>query len=299
MGTTTPEVEVRISSFHLDGVTCLYYAAAGDSPIIDTTREPNLVAKGEKEGENIGATEVVEYLLTYIEMAQIVMLVVALLLLQTALVASTAVPRLRTSVIAASKSSSRTMASADVNKWAVAAEEINPAPGVLGRLPSLPVIVAAGTLLSFLQTFAVMLPVGMVINGKVLVKEGFKPWMVKGSALGLDWGKVSALFVGGEKFVLELRGKEDRWNQILGSGLASALLRVDDGPAAMLQGAMLGCAFIMVIDLLQPTELGADSAIHAQSSGRKQAATTAAKRRAARTSTAIEEEAETFVKRAL
>ena len=54
----------------------------------------------------------------------------------------------------------------------------------------------------------------------------------------------------------------------LGSGLASALLRVNDGPAAMLQGAMLGCAFIMVIDMLQP-DVGDGASSNVQSSRRK------------------------------
>ena len=216
-------------------------------------------------------------------MTQLACILVICLYLAVAMVQSSAVPRFRSVVIAGSKTASSSRTSADVSKWAVAAEEIRPAAGLLGRLSSLPVVVAVGTLGSFLQTFAVMLPVGMVLNGKVLIKEGFKPWVVKGSALGLDWGKVSALFVGGEKLTLELRGKEDRWNQILGSGLASALLRVNDGPAAMLQGAMLGCAFIMVIDMLQP-ELGDDTAIHVQSSQKRPASSTTAGRRAARAS---------------
>ena len=129
-------------------------------------------------------------------------------------VQANAVNRFRPCVIAAARTASSSRTSVDVNKWAIAAEEIKPAPRILSRLPSLPIVVVTSTLGSFLQTLAVMLPVGMVLNGKVLIKEGFKPWVVKSSTLGLDWGKVSALFVGGEKFILELRGKEDRWNQI-------------------------------------------------------------------------------------
>ena len=179
------------------------------------------------------------------------MLFVVLLLSLLAIARASVSPiqRLRPSVLAGATSASKTSVESR-SKWSVAAEEIAPAAGLLGRLPALPIVVAAGTLGSFLQTFAVMLPVGMVINSKVLIKEGLKPWAIKGSTLGIDWGKVSALFVGGEKLLFELRGKEDRWNQILGSGLASALLRVNDGPVAMLQGGMMGSAFIMVIDMM-------------------------------------------------
>jgi hypothetical protein len=167
-------------------------------------------------------------------------------------------PRITPIAISASsttKSSSSSSALTSVNgksKWQVALEEIAPAPGLLGRFPTVPAAVVVGGLSSFLQTGAVMLPIGMVMNGKVLTKEGVKAWLIKGSALSLDWGKVSALFVGGEKLLTSFRGKEDKWNTILGSGLASGLLRIKEGPAAMAQGAMLGAGFVMAIDLMQP-----------------------------------------------
>jgi hypothetical protein len=185
-------------------------------------------------------------------------------------------PRITPIAISASsttKSSSSVLNSVNgKSKWQVALEEIAPAPGLLGRFPTVPAAVVVGGLSSFLQTGAVMLPIGMVMNGKVLAKEGVKAWLIKGSALSLDWGKVSALFVGGEKLLTSFRGKEDKWNTILGSGLASGLLRIKEGPAAMAQGAMLGAGFVMAIDLMQPeasTNSAADAHFAQRSAARR------------------------------
>ena len=148
-------------------------------------------------------------------------------------------------------SASANLEESDSNKWSIAVGEMMPAPGLFGRLPLVPIPTAMAGIEGFLQTGAIMLPIGMIMNGKVLFKEGLKPWFVKGSKLSLDWGKVSGLFAGGDKFFLALRGKEDEWNTILGSGLASGLLRVNEGPAAMFQGALLGAGFVMAFSMLQ------------------------------------------------
>lgn len=189
---------------------------------------------------------------------QVVCLLVVLVFL-VGHVAGTMMPaRLRPTISASAKTETAAEGGGK-NKWSVAVEEMVPAPGLFKRLPLVPVASVMAGLEGFLQTGMIMLPIGMIMNGKVLFKEGLKPWCVKGSKLSLDWGKVSALFAGGDKFFVALRGKEDEWNTILGSGLASGLLRVNEGPAAMLQGAMLGAGFVMAFSMLQTTPQETDA----------------------------------------
>ena len=189
------------------------------------------------------------------------------------LVCGSFVPRLPPVLITASSTKGSVSTDSARSKWSVALEEIMPAPGLFGRLYLVPPLSMMAGVEGFLQTASIMLPIGMIMNGKVLFKEGLKPWFVKGSKLCLDWGKVSGLFAGGDRLFVALRGKEDEWNTILGSGLASGLLRVNEGPAAMLQGALLGAGFIMAFSLLQKdkkdTPAASTDAYHAQRPARR------------------------------
>jgi len=123
---------------------------------------------------------------------------------------------------------------------------------ILRRLPHTPLEVAKSGGVSFMQTAAVMVPVGMLINIKALFKTGVKTWFKKGSSMGLDWAVISAVFQGGETFFATLRGKDDRWNVYFGSGLASAFMGTKDGPAGVMQGFFTGFAFMYAVDQFLP-----------------------------------------------
>ena len=123
---------------------------------------------------------------------------------------------------------------------------------MLQRLPYAPFEVAKSGGMSFVQTAAVMVPVGMLVNIKALFKTGAKTWFKRGSTMGLDWAVISAVFQGGETFFATLRGKEDRWNVYFGSGLASAVMGAKDGPAGVMQGFFTGFAFMYAVDQFLP-----------------------------------------------
>jgi hypothetical protein len=91
------------------------------------------------------------------------------------------------------------------------------------------------------------------MKGGVLIKDRkLKSWVVSGSQMGIEWGKISACFAAGDVLSSIIRGKEDRWNTVIGSGLASAALRINEGPVAIAQGFGMGCLFVYAIDQFMP-----------------------------------------------
>lgn len=52
--------------------------------------------------------------------------------------------------------------------------------------------------------------------------------------------------------VIQYRAKVDRWNSYVGSGLVSALLRMDEGPIGVAQGFVVGVGFFYLIDQMMP-----------------------------------------------
>jgi hypothetical protein len=120
---------------------------------------------------------------------------------------------------------------------------------VTGAVPRLPSAVAGGVKAGcqgFVSTLAIIMPVGMLWHIKTIRTP--KAWMGKGFAMGRDWGRTSAFFLGGEIFTEKLRGKKDRWNSYVGSGLGSAALRLDEGPVGMFNGFIFGAGFLYVFD---------------------------------------------------
>eukprot|EP01031_Cornospumella_fuschlensis_P035292 gene35292-42760_t len=105
--------------------------------------------------------------------------------------------------------------------------------------------IAAGN--SFLQSLVMLVPIGLLLNVQVL-PLGWKVWLQKGGAVGLDWSKIGAIYVGGEVLSEKLRNVSDRVNVYIGSGLSTAALRVGEGPGGMLQGFVAGYAFMYVLD---------------------------------------------------
>lgn len=66
-----------------------------------------------------------------------------------------------------------------------------------------------------------------------------------------SWGELSAAFSGCHALTRCVRGgKEDRWNSIVGSGLAGAYLNKGAGVQGMLQGGMTYASFTYVIDFV-------------------------------------------------
>ena len=63
-----------------------------------------------------------------------------------------------------------------------------------------------------------------------------KYWLKEGCTVGVEWARISALFSGSEEFCLKIRNKKDRWNSYIGSGMVSAVLRVNEGPIGVVQG---------------------------------------------------------------
>jgi len=130
----------------------------------------------------------------------------------------------------------------------------NESIAMVKRLPQVPMglIKAGGG--SFVQTAAVMIPVGLIINGKSLFKGRIKAWLMGGGRLGVDWACISGLFSSGETLVATLRAKDDKWNVYLGSGLASAAMGAKEGPIGAAQGFAAGFAFMFAVDQFLPEE---------------------------------------------
>lgn len=122
------------------------------------------------------------------------------------------------------------------------------------RIPRVPMALVKEAGSSFLTTAQVMVPVGLIINIRSLFSLKWKTWLTLSGKLGVEWATISGLFAGGESLFKTLRGKEDRWNVYLGSGLASAVMRAKEGPIGSIQGFAAGFAFVYAIDQFLPEE---------------------------------------------
>lgn len=121
---------------------------------------------------------------------------------------------------------------------------------MIGRLPGAAVVASVDGAVSFLQTAAFLIPVGLVMKVG-LFREG-KVWLTEGSKMGIEWGQVSALYAFGEKFTERVRAVEDRWNSYIGSGICSAFMRCKEGRLGMAQGFIAGVALMYTLDRLLP-----------------------------------------------
>ena len=63
--------------------------------------------------------------------------------------------------------------------------------------------------------------------------------------VGSEWSRISALFSAAEEFCGSVRDKRDKWNTYIGSGIVSAVLRINEGPVGVAQG-------IFVIQIQMP-----------------------------------------------
>jgi hypothetical protein len=75
-------------------------------------------------------------------------------------------------------------------------EEFHP-KGLVGVIKRLPVAIQEtfeSSLKAFLSTAVILLPIGLIWNIAKWRTLGFKPWIVEGSKLGIEWGRISAVY---------------------------------------------------------------------------------------------------------
>jgi hypothetical protein len=80
---------------------------------------------------------------------------------------------------------------------------------------------------TFLSSCLILIPIGLIMNCNKL--RPLDAWLFRGVTVGMEWAKISSYYNIGEIFFLNLRNIDDRKNNYLGSGLASALLRINEG----------------------------------------------------------------------
>ena len=129
---------------------------------------------------------------------------------------------------------------------------------VAKRLPSAVTKATRAGISGFCSTAALMIPFALLFNINKVSQP--RVWWDKSFRMGVDWGRTSACFVAGEMLAKTLRGKEDRWNNYIGSGIGSAATRYAQGPKAMASGFALGFTFMYAFDIIlagQKSSLGA------------------------------------------
>lgn len=131
---------------------------------------------------------------------------------------------------------------------------------VVSRIPNSIYLSLKSSTISFVTSCGVLIPVGLVMN--INKPKPIDAWLLRGVSSGMEWAKISAFYTGGETFFLNVRGKDDRMNAYLGSAVASALLRIEEGPLGMIQGFVVGYGFMYAIDqLVVPKEISQHNGI--------------------------------------
>lgn len=75
-------------------------------------------------------------------------------------------------------------------------------------------------------------------------------WVKAGAKTGLTWSKIGAFFTAAEIFSLKIRNVDDRINEFIGSGVTSAILRIEEGPLGVIQGFIVGYGFMYAFEEL-------------------------------------------------
>lgn len=70
-----------------------------------------------------------------------------------------------------------------------------------------------------------MIPFTLLLNLNH-AKEGYREVFRRGLQMTIDWAQISAIFSGAEIFCGSVRGKDDRWNAYVGSGIGTASLGI-------------------------------------------------------------------------
>ena len=117
---------------------------------------------------------------------------------------------------------------------------------VIQRLPTAALASGTAAFIAFISTLCMITPVGLLMNIKQITTP--KIWLNSAFGMGKNWSKVSMIFSGGEVFIEKIRMKTDRQNSYIGSGLGSAFLATAEGPVAMMNGFLVGYAFMYMFD---------------------------------------------------
>ena len=92
--------------------------------------------------------------------------------------------------------------------------------------------------------------IGMIIGSVTGAKGGFKAAMRNGVNTGNSWGIISATFCGLEVLSREIRGKHDKWNNMVGACGAGACGAAGKGIPAMVSGCVNFAGMSYLLDLL-------------------------------------------------
>jgi hypothetical protein len=107
--------------------------------------------------------------------------------------------------------------------------------------------------------------VGMIVGSIGGAKEGFKAAMRNGVNMGNSWGLMSAAFCGLEVLSREVRGKHDKWNNMLGACGAGAVGACGKGIPAMGMGCLNFAGMSYLLDMLmERTQDPFDKALKSQ-----------------------------------
>jgi len=112
--------------------------------------------------------------------------------------------------------------------------------------------VARATGKSFVQSCGLTIPLALVYRVKEL--PDVKRWIISGVKDGLDLARMSAACAGGEVISKHIRGKDDRANMWVGSGLSGAFLRLKKGPFEMAKGFGQMFALVYTVDRILPLQ---------------------------------------------
>lgn len=101
---------------------------------------------------------------------------------------------------------------------------------------------------TFLSSCLILIPIGLIMNCNKL--RPLDAWLFRGVTVGMEWAKISSYYNIGEIFFLNLRNIDDRKNNYLGSGLASALLRINEGKVVIINSIIIIIATIIIINII-------------------------------------------------
>lgn len=123
----------------------------------------------------------------------------------------------------------------------------------VNRIPNAILTAILKSLGSFVNTSALMIPIGLIIN-IMEIRSGPSAWLRKGAMMGVEWASISAIFAGSEEFLLKARNIDDRFNSYLSSGIVSSVLRYKEGMLEMGKGFMIGFSILYFMDQFVPSK---------------------------------------------
>ncbi len=112
--------------------------------------------------------------------------------------------------------------------------------------------------------------IGMVVGSVGGASQGFKAAMRNGVSTGNSWGIMSAAFCGLEVLSREVRGKHDKWNNMMGACGAGAVGGCGKGIPAMASGCVNFALMSYVLDMfMERAQDPFDKALQGQGMGKE------------------------------